>query len=89
MPLVFNQRPAFSMAEVTLVVNVMLGANMIAAHFESVVDSVDNDRLEVMIAFGNELAGVKKVVPFVSWNLEYFLMIEPRFALKKDRFREF
>ena len=73
------------MRKVPFIFHAMFCADKIAAHFESVVDRIDYDRLEFVIAVGNELAGVKKILPLVSWNLEYLKVIETWLAFEEDR----
>jgi hypothetical protein len=63
------------MAEVPFIFDPMLATNMLTAHFERVVDGIDNDRLERVITLCNKLACVEEVFPLVCRDLEYLEVI--------------
>ncbi len=60
MPFVLDQCPAFAMAHVALVLDAMLGTDIVRTHLESVVDGVDHNRFEVVIALGHKLASFEE-----------------------------
>ncbi len=60
MPFVLHQSPAFTVAHVPLVLDAMLGTDIVRAHLESVVDGVDHNRFEVVISLGHKLASFEE-----------------------------
>ncbi len=55
--LVVDQRPTFAVAQIRLVLDLELGADVLGAHPVGVVDRVDDDGLEGVLAFGDLAAG--------------------------------
>ena len=51
MPFVFDESPALTVAHVPFVLDAMLGTDIIRAHLKRVVDRIDHQRLEVVVAF--------------------------------------
>lgn len=98
MPLVLDQGPALAVSHVAFVVDAMLGANIIAAHLEGIVDCVDDNGLEIVLSLGDQSASLEEVLPFIGWDFENFQMVEAGFALaeycvwelgRKTRFANF
>ena len=83
-PFVLHQGPALAVAHVAFVFDVVLGADVLAAELEGVVDRVDDDRLERMVALGDQLAGGQEVVPRVRGDLEDFQVVQARLAFEED-----
>jgi len=63
MEFVVDQGPALAVAEVGLMLDLELGADVVAAHPVGVVDRIDDDGLERMLALGDLTACGEQLVP--------------------------
>jgi len=83
--LVVDQRPALAVAEIGLVFDLEFRADVVAAHPVGVVDRVENDGLERMLALGDFAAGGQQLFPAPDGDLEDIQRIQPRFGGEKQR----
>ncbi len=85
MPFVLDESPAFAVAHVAFVLDAMLGTDIVRTHLESVVDGVDYNRFEVVIALGDKLTSFEECLPRIGRYFENLQVIESRFTLEEER----
>ncbi len=83
--LVVDQRPALAVAEIRLVLDFELGADVVRAHAVGVVDRVDDDGLERVLALGDLAAGGEQLVPGLDRHLEHVEGVQPRLGGQEQR----
>ena len=82
---VVDERVAFAVAEIGLVLDLVLLEDVVRAELVGVVDGVDDDRLEGVLAFGDFGAGVQQVVPGLDGRLINIERVQARLGGEEER----
>ena len=85
MELVVDERPALAVAEIRLVLDLEFGADVVRTHAVGVVDGVDDDGLERVLALGDLAAGGEQLVPGLDRHLVDVEGVQPRLGGQEQR----